>query len=353
MKTSAKLAASLLAFVVASAMLAGCVGEVATEGPSTKDGTQTGATPTTTSTPVTEEDENNFVGVTVTPDYTPDDLTPIPTTEYVTPEPSKTPDPTMPDGGDTPIPDTPPAPTLTPTPEPTPTPTDTVIHQDNRDKYEDAPYILKETKDGGLDYQNRVVFLGDSTTYGLKPYGVLPDGKNTDQVWYGPNGTLALFNIKTAKINCVGFPESMRVTEALEKYPPDILVITLGVNGVSSLDEEGFKEYYGWLIKTVFEKSPSTKIIAQSIYPISSFYQYQNTLNNKKITIANGWIRDLVSEYYNKGRSIYYLDTYNKLLDEHGEYMDLDYKNSASDGIHLNKTGHRLVLDNLRTHMIP
>ena len=69
--------------------------------------------------------------------------------------------------------------------------------------------------------------------------------------------------------------------------------------------------------------------------------------------MANGWIRDLVSEYYNKGKAIYYLDTYNKLLDEHGEYMDLDYKNSASDGIHLNKTGHKVVLKNLRTHMIP
>jgi len=359
MKAWVKLSSAILASLMSFSALSACTNEVRTPVPTATEGAEQtdGITDTV---PATTED-GGFIGVTVTPGYTdeetetPSDTTPLPTiTHDVTPETTVPPIPTIvPTLTPTPTPDKTPDPAADPTPTPTPTPDDTVIHADNRDKYKDAPYILKETKDGGLDYQNRVVFLGDSTTYGLMPYGVLPGGKTSEQVWYGPKGTLALFNVKTAKISCEAFSESMRIPDALAKYPPDILVITLGVNGVSSLDEEGFKEYYGWLIKTVFEKSPNTKIIAQSIYPISSFYQYQNTLNNKKITVANGWIRDLVSEYYNKGKAIYYLDTYNKLLDEHGEYMDLDYKNSASDGIHLNKTGHKVVLKNLRTHMIP
>ena len=127
-------------------------------------------------------------------------------------------------------------------------------------------------------------------------------------------------------------------------------MITLGVNGVASLDEEGFKTYYEWLVKTVFEKSPKTKIIAQSIYPITADY---SGITMKKILRANSWIRDIVSEYYTKGKSIYYLDTYNVLLDSTGVKLNPSYKNSASDGIHLNKKGHNAVLNNLRTHMIP
>ena len=67
----------------------------------------------------------------------------------------------------------------------------------------DAPVssaVLGETEDAGQEYIDKLVFLGDSTTYGLKAYEVLTGGKNTAQVWTPASGTLTLYNYATATI---------------------------------------------------------------------------------------------------------------------------------------------------------
>ena len=55
---------------------------------------------------------------------------------------------------------------------------------------------LGETADAGDEYISKMVFIGDSTTYGLKAYDVLDDS----QVWTPSSGTLALFNQSIATI---------------------------------------------------------------------------------------------------------------------------------------------------------
>ena len=52
---------------------------------------------------------------------------------------------------------------------------------------------LAETEDAGQDYIDRLTFLGDSTTNGLKEYGVLSGGEGTTQVWTPRSGTLTLY----------------------------------------------------------------------------------------------------------------------------------------------------------------
>ena len=69
---------------------------------------------------------------------------------------------------DPPTPEPTEIPTTEPTPEPTPPPT-----------------VLGQTEDMGQDYIDRFVFLGDSTTYGLAYYDVLPH----TQVWTPASGT--------------------------------------------------------------------------------------------------------------------------------------------------------------------
>ena len=281
-----------------------------------------------------------------TPAVTPDGRTDTPaTTPVVTPDGTTDTPPTTPavtPDGTTDTPATTPA--VTPdTPPTTPTPPDIPS---------DEPYVLKETKDGGLDYQNRIIFLGDSTSYGLKPYKMLPGEDNTNQVWYGNVGaTIALFNVKTAKITAVGFSQPMTISKALESYKPDILVLKLGINGISTLDEAAFKEYYGWVIDEVFKKSPDTKLICQAIYPIASTYKDQIKINNAKVQSGNNWIKELVGEKYSSGYRCYYLDSYDIFLDENG-YLDLKYENGG-DGIHFNALGYKLALEYIRTHMIP
>jgi lysophospholipase L1-like esterase len=189
------------------------------------------------------------------------------------------------------------------------------------------------------DYLDRITFLGDSTTYGLKAYAMLSGGKETQQVWTPASGTLTLSNQSWATIVYPPTGQEIPIREAVEDARPEILVITLGVNGVSFLTEEGFKSEYKALVTDVQSLSPETKIICNSIYPVESDYQYLANINNQKITAANGWIQAVAAEC-----GVAYLDTYSKLLGPDG-FLNEAYGNG--DGIHLGPDGFEIVLQNL------
>ena len=92
---------------------------------------------------------------------------------------------------------------------------------------------IPETEDAGDAYIERITFLGDSTTYGLKAYGMLPGGESTQQVWTPSSGTLTLSNQSWATIVYPPTGEEIPIRDAVTAAQPDIMVITLGVNGVS------------------------------------------------------------------------------------------------------------------------
>ena len=99
----------------------------------------------------------------------------------------------------------------------------------------DAPSssaLLGETEDAGQEYIDKLTFLGDSTTYGLKAYEVLSGGMNTTQVWTPKSGTLTLYNYATATIVFPETGEEISIVDAVTRKQPEYLVITLGANGV-------------------------------------------------------------------------------------------------------------------------
>lgn len=194
------------------------------------------------------------------------------------------------------------------------------------------------------DYIDRITFLGDSTTYGLKAYEMLSGGKETQQVWTPSSGTLTLSNQSWATIVYPPTGEEIPIRDAVSAAKPDIMVITLGVNGVSFLTEDGFKSEYKALVTDIQTLSPDTKIICNSIYPVESDYQYLADINNEKITAANGWISQVAAEC-----GVYYLDTYSLLLGSDG-FLNENYGNG--DGIHLGPAGFEIVLQNLRDHAV-
>ena len=203
-----------------------------------------------------------------------------------------------------------------------------------------GPYVLGETADAGQSYIDKLTFLGDSTTYGLKAYSMLSGGQNTTQVWTPSNGTLTLSFYETATI--VTPNGEMLIKDAAAAYQPEYLVITLGVNGVSFMDEASFKDCYTKLIQNVQAASPNTKIICNSIYPNMTSYKYYGDINNENITRANGWIQEVAAATGTR-----YSDTCSVLKDGNGA-LRADYCNG--DGIHLNAAGFTAVLNYLRTH---
>ena len=194
----------------------------------------------------------------------------------------------------------------------------------------------------GQEYIDKIVYLGDSTTYGLKYYAVLSGGKNTTQVWTPTSGTLTLSYQSFAAILYPDDGTEITIREAVEKKKPAMMIITLGVNGVSFMERDSFISEYTDLVTDIMELSPDTKVIIQSIFPVASNYEYLGSINNEKITTANTWLLEVA-----ENTGVRYLDTISVLMGSDGWLIDA-YQNG--DGLHLNADGFRVVLDYQRTH---
>ena len=202
--------------------------------------------------------------------------------------------------------------------------------------------VLGVTEDAGQEYIDKLTFLGDSTTYGLIHYGMLKDGKNTKQVWTPASGTLTLSQASFATIVYPETGEEITIVDAVTRSQPEYLVITLGVNGVSFMDEDYFKSEYKKLVESVQTASPDTKIICQSIFPVARSYELLNSINNDKIDAANKWICEVAADC-----GVKYLDTNSVLRDSEG-WLPEEYHNG--DGMHLATNSFTIELNNLRTH---
>ena len=205
--------------------------------------------------------------------------------------------------------------------------------------------VLTETADAGQAYIDKIVFLGDSTTYGLRAYKMLAGGKDTTQVWTPKTGTLTLSQASFATIVYPETDEELTIADAVAKKKPEYLVITLGVNGVSFMKEDYFKSEYKKIIESVQTASPDTKIICQSIFPVAKSYARLDSINNDLIDAANKWICEIAAEC-----GVKYLDTNSALRDADG-WLPEDYHNG--DGMHLQTNSFTIELNNIRTHAWP
>lgn len=206
----------------------------------------------------------------------------------------------------------------------------------------DSPALLPISEDMGMEYIDRITFICDSPTYWMWPLGLLSDGKESRQIWTGPEGTMTLAYQSTYHILDPYDKKQRPIREVVALHPPDILIIALGINGISFMDEAYFTKEYKDLVTDIQEISPDTIIIFQSIYPITRRYKHYGSITNAKITKGNSWILSMAEEL---GCS--YLDTFSVLLNEEGMAKD---ELMLKDGLHPNRDGLILILDYIRTH---
>lgn len=195
---------------------------------------------------------------------------------------------------------------------------------------------LALTEDMGQEYIDSFVFIGDSTTNGLAAYDIIPRSR----VWTPSNGTLSIFrwNIDAIQVDGTG----MIMDAAVAEKKPAYLLITLGVNGVSMLGETEFKTYYTEMVQALQSASPDTKIILNTMYPVSANYDTSSGISNEKIDTANGWIRDIAETTGTK-----FLNSASILKDETGAMIE-SYHNG--DFIHPNADTYKLIINYIRTH---
>ncbi len=205
---------------------------------------------------------------------------------------------------------------------------------------EPAPTILAESEDMGEEYINSLIFLGDSTTYGLKTYKMLKDGKSTKQLWAADGATLSIADILTKKIVYPETGKEMLISDAMALAKPEYLVVTLGAEGLRAIEEEEFVKQYTALVDTLISASPETKLILQSIFPTN---EKLAKLTNEKVDIANQHILKIAEE-----KGVRYLDTQSVLKDENGG-LNEKYDNGGT-GMNLTAEGFEIVLNYIRTH---
>lgn len=206
----------------------------------------------------------------------------------------------------------------------------------------DSPALLPLGEDRGEDYLADLTFLCDSPTYWLWPFGLLPGGTATKQIWTGEEGTLTLAYLRTYPMKDPYDGQNRLIGDAAALHKPPFIVLALGVNGISFMDEAAFTAEYAHLIETIREASPDTVIICQSMYPITTAYRYWGDITNASISRGNSWILALAERYH-----LRYLDTFSALLADDGnarpEWM-------MSDGLHPNREGLTQILQYIRTH---
>ena len=212
------------------------------------------------------------------------------------------------------------------------------------------------TEDYGQSYIDQIIFLGESTTYGLKSYGLLADGINTKQVWTGAtlkngnvvsSGTLSLSpTIAMTKIFYPDENSAITISDAVKLQKPKYLIITLGLNnGASYYSEQEFKKCYRFLLDSIKFTFEDTNVILQSLFPVTQNCSIK-AYTPQRIQLCNEWIYDIAKEY-----NLKYLNTFEALSDNNG-YLVAEYDNGG-DGIHLNAKGLCEVINYIRTHGYP
>ena len=197
--------------------------------------------------------------------------------------------------------------------------------------------ILKETEEMEDKYLKDFVFVGDSIPLYYAEY----EGITGHQIW-NKNG-INPETIKTSNINInYGNDGEMLVIDAFKKYKPKYALITLGSNSAAWMKVEYFISEYKELIKQIQEVSKDTKIIIQSIPPVSSKLDIDSALNNKKINNYNYYLLKMCSEL-----NIDFLNSATALKDINGT-CKTGY--CQSDGIHQTKDGIIALVEYLKTH---
>ena len=203
---------------------------------------------------------------------------------------------------------------------------------------------LGETPDAGREYLDKFVFLGDSTTYGIGYYydhgyaELCPPS----QVWTPSSGTLTLAYYSVATVVYPPTGEEIPIADAAARAKPEIMMITLGVNGIAFMDEEWFIRDYTALVQSIREASPDTKIILNSIYPVAASYANLDQINNEKIDAANGWIEQIA-----ENTGCRFLNSHEALVGPDGW---LPETSQNGDGLHLTGEAFTAVMQYIRTH---
>ena len=203
---------------------------------------------------------------------------------------------------------------------------------------------LQESRDAGQEYIDSLTFICDSTTVGLRDYGLLRDGLDTTQVWGGVTGSLPVSQLGDCLIRYPGDGSSIHPADAAMITKPKILVISVGQDALMAADQDTFISQYEALIRSIREASPGTIIVCCSVTSITPDYAGADSLTYDAISWANDWVQQVCRD-----TGAYFCDVAHEMRDS-TNVMDAGY--ASSNGKTLNSAGLNVWLAYLRTHAV-
>ncbi len=204
--------------------------------------------------------------------------------------------------------------------------------------------VLSETEDAGQAYIDSLTFLIDSTLIGLRDYGILTGGTETDQVWATPSGTLAVMDMDESKIIFPNDGSFVTAANAAMVLQPDILVISVGNDGEAGVGMYEFIDQYEMLISSIRKTSPNTWIVCLPLTSITETYTSSDGVTVELCIEANKWIQQACQD-----TGAVYADCISLLTEANG-YLLQEY--ASANGKTLNSTGLNQILQYLRYHAI-
>lgn len=196
------------------------------------------------------------------------------------------------------------------------------------------------------DRLDRAVFLGESTTTHLRSRG----GLREDQVWANSSGTMKLDSgLLSRPILDSRTGESLTIPQAAERYRPETLVLSFGLNGVTGFiqNKDLYLGNYQKLIERIRQASPTTRIVVQSVYPVASAEHHAEWNFSVPPEQINEYLRTLncwLEEFCQGLPDVRFADTASVLRDS-GGYLRSDF---TTDGIHLTESAYCEILRVLR-----
>lgn len=203
---------------------------------------------------------------------------------------------------------------------------------------------LTESQDGGQAYIDSLTFICDSALIGMRDYGLLTGGTATTQVWGSSAGNIPASSIAQCTIRYPGDGSEISAAEAAMIARPGILVISLGMDGLSQVDKDSFIAAYEELVKNIMSVSPDSRVICCSLSSVTPSYSGTDGITAMNVLEANGWIQQVCMD-----TGAYYADAGSAVRDSAGNLLN-DY--ASSNGKSLNSEGVNKILEYLRGHAL-
>ncbi|MBQ8623453.1 MAG: hypothetical protein IJ424_03630 [Oscillospiraceae bacterium] len=197
------------------------------------------------------------------------------------------------------------------------------------------PVPLGEKKSS--DYLDSCIFIGDSITYGLASYNVVPSANVYASV------SMSISKVETAEIETQY--GKMTILEALTNKQPENIYIMLGSNGAAFMNVNDMYQSFSSFMKKVSELCPQSEIYILSVPPVTA-----NKESSTETPILNSDLDEFnekLLEYADRN-NMHYVDVCTALKDENGKLPEDDAEN---DGLHLKYSAYTKLIDYVLSHV--